>query len=75
MKVPTSKILSTKSIEKSIDPDLKLGSNDKKKSKLKFFGVVQYKIGWFMYKPLDLVLIEGKEFMKLALFDPETEKC
>lgn len=40
MKVPYSKILSTKSIEKSIDPDLKLGSSDKKKSKLKFFGVV-----------------------------------
>jgi len=33
--------------------------------------VIQLKVGWFLYRPLDLVLIEGKEFMKLAFYDPE----
>ncbi|CAD8158460.1 unnamed protein product [Paramecium pentaurelia] len=73
MQAPQPKVVSVKSVEKSIDPDLQLGG--KRKSKLKFYGVVQFKIGWFIYRPLDLVLIEGKEYMKLALFDPETEKC
>lgn len=31
-------------------------------------------MGWFLYKPVDLVLYEGRNHMTLVFYDPETEK-
>lgn len=69
-----------------LDPDLQMGkrkteesksskdSKPKKKSKLLFYGLVQLKMGWLIYKPVDLVLYEGKKYLKLIFYDPESEK-